>query len=224
MTQTSSSAPTAPSPGTYRLDAEATSITFATRHLFGLSAVQGTFAVDFGEVTVADNPEESVVVVTVATSSTATGTPKRDEKVLSAQFLDAATQPTLSFRSTGLAHRDGHLVVSGDLKVKGTTGPVELMVDQVSGVGGGLQATASLRIDRYAFGVTAMKGIAGRYLDLVLDVRATLASPSQINVKASPATHGRGGARGSLQVCSLAGEFESVWAWSAWPPGSCWPP
>ena len=172
MTQTSNSAPTAPSSGTYRLDAEATSITFATRHLFGLSAVQGTIAVDSGEVTVADNPEESIVMVTVATSSFATGTPKRDEKVLSAKFPDAATQPTLSFSSTGLNNRDGHLVVSGDLTVKGTTGPVELIVDRVTGVGGGLQATASVRIDRYAFGATAMKGMAGRFLDLIIDVQA----------------------------------------------------
>jgi polyisoprenoid-binding protein YceI len=172
MTQTSHSAPATPSPGTYRLDAEATSITFATRHIFGLAGVTGTFAVDSGEVTVSDIPEESRAVVTVAASSFATGTPKRDEKVRSAQFLDAVAQPTFSFRSTGLAQRDGHFVVTGDLTVKGTTAPIDLTVDRVSGIDGGLQATASARIDRYAFGVTAMKGLAGRYIDVVLDVRA----------------------------------------------------
>lgn len=43
-----------PATGTYRIDPADSSVSFTTRHLFGLGAVEGTFGVLSGEVTIAD--------------------------------------------------------------------------------------------------------------------------------------------------------------------------
>ena len=43
-----------PATGTYRIDPAGSSVSFTTRHLFGLGVVRGTFGVLSGEVTIAD--------------------------------------------------------------------------------------------------------------------------------------------------------------------------
>ena len=43
-----------PAAGTYRIDPAASSLTFATRHMFGLGAVKGSFRLVSGEITIAD--------------------------------------------------------------------------------------------------------------------------------------------------------------------------
>src|SRR5262249_58003210 len=49
-----SAAIVAPAPGTYRIDAARSAITFTTRHLFGLGAVHGSFELRDGEIRVTD--------------------------------------------------------------------------------------------------------------------------------------------------------------------------
>jgi len=160
-------------PGTYRIDPAATTVTFATKHMFGTGTVRGTVAVASGEVVVAEPLESSSVDVTVDTASFATGNPKRDTKVRSATLLDTDSHPTLTFRSTGVARREGTWVVAGTLTVRGASAPVDLVVTEVAAAPGGLTATATARVDRTAVGVTAMRGMVGRALDLTITVVAT---------------------------------------------------
>lgn len=47
-----------------------------------------------------------------------------------------------------------------------------LAIESVQAAGNGFRARATARIDRYAFGVTAAKGMAARYLDIDLAVAA----------------------------------------------------
>ena len=50
--------------------------------------------------------------------------------------------------------------------------PVSLSIGQVTTDGQAFTASASVRVDRTEFGVTAMRGLAGRYLDLTVEVRS----------------------------------------------------
>ena len=51
--------------------------------------------------------------------------------------------------------------------------PVSLSLGQVTVDGQSFTASATVRVDRTEFGVTAMPGLAGRYLDLTVEVRCT---------------------------------------------------
>jgi polyisoprenoid-binding protein YceI len=59
-------------------------------------------------------------------------------------------------------------VLAGDLEVRGVSRPVTLVIESVQAADAGFRAQAAARIDRYAFGVTAAKGMAARYLDISL--------------------------------------------------------
>jgi len=56
---TQSAAIAAPAPGTYRIDAARSAITFTTRHLFGLGAVRGRFDLRDGEIRITGPLDES---------------------------------------------------------------------------------------------------------------------------------------------------------------------
>ena len=49
--------------------------------------------------------------------------------------------------------------------------PVSLTIGPVTADGRSFTATATVRVDRTEFGVTAMRGLAGRYLDLTVEVQ-----------------------------------------------------
>jgi hypothetical protein len=51
--------------------------------------------------------------------------------------------------------------------------PVQLTITGLEVSGAAFTASASARIDRAEFGVTASPGLAGRYLDLQLEIRCT---------------------------------------------------
>jgi polyisoprenoid-binding protein YceI len=161
-----------PAPGTYRLDPERSTITFATRHFFGLGGVAGSFAFDAADIVVAEPVERSTVAATASAASFTTGTPKRDEKVRSDTFLAADANPLITFRSGQLAEDGGSWVLRGELTVAGRVAPIELRITDVEGSDSTLAVRATSRIDRYAHGVTNMKGMAGRHLDLEISVKA----------------------------------------------------
>lgn len=60
----------------------------------------------------------------------------------------------------------------GSLVVTGRTRPVELAIERARADGRELSVVATTAIDRYAFGVTAMKGLAGRRLSCRLEILA----------------------------------------------------
>jgi len=169
---TTASAPGTLSPGTYRIDEERCLITFRTRHLFGLGPVRGTFRLRSGEIRVAAQARDSAVRATVDAQSFRTGNPGRDRTVRSARLLDTAQHPVFTFASTQVAESGGQWTVRGYLVVRGADYPVELTIEQVKADGPRLTVLASAGIDRYAFGVTAMKGLAARRLSCRLEIVA----------------------------------------------------
>jgi polyisoprenoid-binding protein YceI len=162
-----------PVAGAYRLDAAASTISFTTRHMFGLGTVRGTFAVRDGQVDVADPVAGSAVRATVGAASVDTGIPARDQAVRSATYLDAERHPLITFASTDLRRDGERWVLHGTLTVCGVTRPVELGLDEVRVSGPRLRVLASTVVDRYEFGVTAMRGLTGRRLRMRLEITAT---------------------------------------------------
>ncbi|GAB2787244.1 YceI family protein [Streptomyces daliensis] len=174
-----------PEPGVYRLDAERSSVRFATRAVFGLTPVRGSFDIESGHITVPGNVAETSVVAVISARSFRSGLAKRDHHVRSADYLDATAYPSITFRSTGLdreadggsgvnggSGEDDAVTLHGNLTVRDVTAPVELRVASVATDGARLLAHASAVVDRYAFGVTKAKGMTGRRLTLTLDIVA----------------------------------------------------
>ncbi|PRX44022.1 polyisoprenoid-binding protein YceI [Prauserella shujinwangii] len=161
-----------PDAGEYRIDAERSAISFTTRHLFGLAPVHGTFRLREGHLRVGDPVSGSAARATVSAASVDTGNAQRDASVRSATYLDAEAHPDITFASTGLARADGHWTLHGDLTVRGRTRPVALRIDSAHPDGGRVRLGATCEVDRYEFGITAMRGMTGRRLTLRLDVTA----------------------------------------------------
>ncbi len=159
----------APPPGHYDIDPERSRVTFATRLLFGLGRVKGSFAVRRGRADIADPLEASAIVADIDTASFRTNNGQRDHAVRSQRFLDAAGHPVMTFRSNLVAAGDQTL--TGTLTVRGTTRPVTLTVTSCEVSRGSFTARATARIDRTEFAITAARGLAARYLDLTVEVQ-----------------------------------------------------
>jgi polyisoprenoid-binding protein YceI len=155
--------------GRYELDVTRSTVKFRTRHMFGLGPVHGTFAIRSGTADIAEPLADSAIGAEIDTASFSTGNPQRDQTVRSARFLNAARFPVISFRD-GQVGADGQ-TVSGTLTVGDVSRPVSLSLGQVSVTGRSFTASATLRVDRTEFDLTAMRGLAGRYLDLTAEVR-----------------------------------------------------
>jgi polyisoprenoid-binding protein YceI len=174
-------APIPPS-GRYRIDPERSTITISTRHLFGLGPVRATVALRDGRIQVNDPVTGSAVRASAAAVSFRSGNDARDAAVLSTRLLDAATYPTLTFISTALEldsasgsasdREEVRWLLRGELEVRGVSRLVEASIVTVSARGGTLHASARLRVDRYAFGITAYRGLAARWLTVDLDIIA----------------------------------------------------
>jgi polyisoprenoid-binding protein YceI len=160
----------APAVGAYRIEPAESTISFVTRHFFGLAAVRGTFVLSEGIVHVADPVEASTVRATIAAASFDTGLPPRDDTVRSKQYLDVSRHPDITFAADGV---DQGTVLRGRLTVRGRTEPLDVRIDEVRVLADRLQLRASADVDRYAWGVTAMRGLTGRRLTFALSLVAT---------------------------------------------------
>ena len=161
-----------PAAGRYRLDPARSPVTFRTRHLFGLGAVTGTMAITSGEITIDPAVPQATVTAVLSAATFHTGSRARDRDIRSAKFLDAGQYPDITFRAGTLTQSADHRTLAGELTVRGVTRPATLTIDSLQASGTNFRARASARIDRYAFGLTAAKGMAARHLDIQLDVTA----------------------------------------------------
>jgi polyisoprenoid-binding protein YceI len=148
--------------GLYRIDPTASSVTFKTRHLFGLGRARGSFELKDGEIHVAGPVGASWAEARVSTASFQTGSSARDSAVLSRRLLDACGYPFITFSSTAVDSANEARALHGQLTVCGTTAPLDLNIQELETGTAGLRLRATSRVDRYAFGVTKAKGWAGR--------------------------------------------------------------
>ena len=108
-------------PGTWTLDAAHTSAGFTVRHA-GISKVRGTFGELEGTLTVGESDKDLAFSTTLQVASISTGNADRDGHLLSADFFDAESFPTITFVSTRV---DGDQLV-GDLTIRDTTREISL--------------------------------------------------------------------------------------------------
>ncbi len=155
-----------PGPGRYEIDTDRSEITFKTTHLFGLLPVRGTFAIRSGTVDIGESLAASDVHVVVDAASIRTGSERRDSEVRSARFLDTARHPVMTF----VSHRVDTTTVAGELTVGAVARPVSLSIERSEVTPEAFTARAVTSVDRNDFGVDASPGLAGRHLDLTLEV------------------------------------------------------
>lgn len=172
MTLSTPAHTTVPAAGTYTFDPSRSTIRFTTRHLFGLSAVRGTFGLTGGEMVVGSPLSASRVTATADVTSFSTGNPKRDTHVLSADFLSADDHPEIAFSSERVEQDRAGLLVHGTLTVRGVPAPLTLRVTGATAGDDGAEITATGTVDRYEHGIKKMPGMAGRRLTLHVSARA----------------------------------------------------
>jgi polyisoprenoid-binding protein YceI len=162
MTATVSSQPQSPTI-TWNLDPAHTLVEFSAKHMM-ITTVKGRFPDVRGAVTLSEErPEVSSVAVEIAAASLDTRVDQRDQHLRSADFLDAANYPRITFRSRRVEgaplspHSEFRVI--GDLTIRGVTREVTLDASY-EGQGrdpwGGdrVSFSATGKIDRRDFGLT----------------------------------------------------------------------
>ena len=160
-----------PAPGRCYLDPDATTVRFATRHLFGLAPVRGAMPVLSGAVHVGDPIGTSLVQVELDAAGFATGNQQRDAMVRGPRYLDGDAHPTVTFTADGPVRDETGWRLDGTLTVRGVTRPARLRITRVSADGDAFVVDAETRVDRVAFGITATRGLAARYLRVSVHAR-----------------------------------------------------
>ena len=117
-------APAAAAEVAYKLDEAHTETTFVIDR-FGFTSVIGVFAKSEGTIWLDEAaPEKSRVEATVTVDSLLTANPTRDEHVKGERWLNAAKNPTMTFKSTKVQKTgDTTAKVTGDLTIMGVTQP-----------------------------------------------------------------------------------------------------
>ena len=140
----------------WNVDASHSTVGFTVRHLV-ISKVRGRFAQFSGTVTLPDSGalEGGSVKAEVQIGSIDTAEPKRDGHLKSPDFFDAENFPRMTVRIDEVAlTADGAGVARGRITILGETRPLEFPVSVSSASSDIAQVTASLEIDRSAFGMT----------------------------------------------------------------------
>lgn len=110
--------------GVWVVDPGGSEVLFKARTIFGLLPVNGVFERFSGEMNVdADGAAHGKLVVEAA--SVGTGIRKRDEHLLSTDFLAALEHPQITFTLDGFEPSgEDHLDVTGSLQIRETTIPL----------------------------------------------------------------------------------------------------
>lgn len=148
-----------PQPGRYTLDVAHSRVGFSVKHMM-ISKVRGSFNVFEAAITVADDPLATAVTASIDMASVVTGQEGRDQHLRTGDFFEAASYPTMTYRSNGITgHRGDRFLIAGELTIKDVTRPVELTAD-IEGIALSPQGqqvigfTASAEINREDFGLS----------------------------------------------------------------------
>jgi polyisoprenoid-binding protein YceI len=144
---------------TWKIDPTHTNVEFAVKHLM-ISTVKGQFADVEGDIVIASgDPSRSSVTATLKAASIDTRTGQRDDHLRSADFLDAANFPEITFKSKRITGDASDFKVVGDLTIRGATKEVTLDVtNEGSGKdpwgGERIGFSGKTKFDRRDFGLT----------------------------------------------------------------------
>jgi polyisoprenoid-binding protein YceI len=171
-----------------------TAAEFSARHMM-VTYVRGHFKNIRGSLTFDPaDPSKALVEATIDAAGIWTGEPDRDVHLRSADFLDVANHPTITFKGDRVdVLGENEATVSGDLTVRGITRSVPLRVRYLGqwqtpwwedGVDKGPKTragfTATTTVDRHDFGVSwnapLDKGgiVVGNTIEITIDAEAIL--------------------------------------------------
>jgi polyisoprenoid-binding protein YceI len=169
------------------IDSDHSVAAFAVRHL-KVAYVRGQFNTIRG--TIRFDPKDisqASAEATIEVPGLLTGIKKRDDHVLSTDFLEADAFPQITFRSTRVEYAGQNRArMTGDLTIRGTTKPISMEVGfsgPVKSPFGGemtMGFSAAATIDRFDFGVTwneIMEDggfIVDKEVKITLDIEADL--------------------------------------------------
>ena len=162
----------------WTIDKNQTQVSFAIRRV-PVSTVRGSFSGITGTV-VWDEKDitKSRVRVTIPTASVSTNNGVRDAGLRSANFFDVQKYPTMTFESTSVTGSSGHLSVTGNLTLAGTTKPVTLSVDgptpptKMGKVIIGFSATGTLKRSEFDFAPKYPAVVLGDEIEFTIDAEA----------------------------------------------------
>jgi polyisoprenoid-binding protein YceI len=180
--------------GRWSIDTAHSEITFTIRHL--MTTVRGSFPDFQGEILIAEDRLRSSARAEIAMASVDTRNEERDAHVRSAEILDVARYPTMTFVGTGVEKatigrraRSPRYHLDGELTIQEVTRPVRLLVefhgvdsDPSLGTRAGFTATTSL--SRYDFGIgfniplQGDKVLLGDTIAIQLEIQAVLDEPA----------------------------------------------
>ena len=167
--------------GTWQIDPNHTAAQFSVRHL-GVSTVRGAFTKVSGSAQYDPaDPSKDALEVTIDANSVDTRVEMRDNDLRSARFLDVQKYPNITFRSKQAKEAgSGKLQITGDLTIHGVTKQVVLDVDGPTppikdpmGKGQRIGASATTKINRQDFGVSALPGVVGDEVTITIDTELT---------------------------------------------------
>ena len=170
--------------GSWKADPVHSEIAFSVRHRM-VSKMRGRFTSYDVTIVTSEDPRGSSVAATIDLASIDTGNEPRDNHLRSADYLEAAKYPTMSYRSAGLRRTGDAWVIDGELTLHGVTRQVPLAVevngfcpDPFGGQRAGFSATA--QINRRDFGIDItipMDGggvVVGDKVSISLEIEAVL--------------------------------------------------
>ena len=166
----------------WEIDSNHSSAQFSVRHIM-ISNVKGEFTKVSGKAIYdPKNLAGASLEATIDASSITTREPRRDNHLRSAEFLDVAKFPVITFKSSKFVKTPAGLSILGDLTIRGVTKPVTLTVDGPTGEvndpksGPKIGASATTKINRKEFGmlynavVEAGSFVVGDDVTITLDV------------------------------------------------------
>jgi polyisoprenoid-binding protein YceI len=168
---------------TWKIDPAHTTVEFAAKHLM-ITTVKGRFSDVEGEIVISDaDPSKSSVTATIKAASIDTRTTQRDDHLRSADFLDAANFPELTFKSTRITGEKSEFKVTGDLTIRGVTREITLDATNEGTTkdpwgGERIAFSATTKLDRRDFGLTWNQAIetggvlVGNDVKISIDVQA----------------------------------------------------
>jgi polyisoprenoid-binding protein YceI len=166
---------------TWEVDPLHTEVSFSVRHAM-IAKLRGRFSKFGGELVTGTDPLQSSVTASIDLASVATGNDSRDNRIRSADFLDVANHPVMTWRSTSVREAGPQYIVDGELSLHGVTRNVPLKVDVKdfveSQMGTRVRFSASGELSRAAFGIEfnlPLEGVViGDRVTVYLEVEAIL--------------------------------------------------
>ena len=166
---------------TWELDPLHTEVSFSIRHAMILK-LRGRFTKFEGELVTGTDPLQSRVAASIELDSVATGNDDRHNRIRSANILDVANHPVMTWRSTSVREAGDRYIVDGELSLHGVTRNVPLKIDVIdfveSPTGTRGRFSASGELSRAAFGIESnlpLEGVViGDRVTVNLEVEAIL--------------------------------------------------